>query len=306
MEKVSLELSELTFTKGAALGPGTGYLGIQADELLADRIPHTMLAFVRGKDVYCDNLTWNVCDIQRLDDGTVAVLGDQGQFRIYDGHELVLEKDIDARLAGPLRGLMATSGRDVRAVGTMLQVLVFRNGEWSHQSPMPTDTGKEKLARRAFEHAAQMNDSRTLAFGWEGEIWSFTDGRWTRCDSPTSVDLFDACATGAADQLAICGQLGTVVLASPDALEVIESEDVIEDLWSICRFRGRMFCASSHLVYELLLNERQLVPLDAPDLLLPTGSGHLSVGGEQVLWSVGPRELYEWDGARWTPLFEVE
>ncbi|GAB3203761.1 hypothetical protein [Nocardia tengchongensis] len=305
MQKVTLDLSDVTFTKGAVLGPGYGYFGVQVDELLADRIPHTILVFAQGGDVYSDNLTWNVCDLKRMPDGTAAVLGDRGEFRIYDGTTLVLEKNIDMKLAGPLLGLMTDTGTDMCAVGTLLQVFTFRNGEWSCQSPVAASTGTMQLARRAFEHAASMSDTRMLAFGWDGEIWSSAEGRWTQADSPTSVDLFDACSTGVSGQLAICGQVGTVVLASRDALKVLENEDVFEDLWSICRFRDRLYCASSHLIYELVLDERRLVPLEAPDLILPTGSGHLSAAGDQVLWSVGPRQLYEWDGSHWTPLFEV-
>lgn len=305
MQKVTLDLSGVTFTKGAPLGPGRGYFGMQVDELIADSIPHTMLIFVRDGEVYSDNLTWNVCDIQRMQDGTVAVLGDEGEFRIYDGDALVLQTDIDTELAGPLRGLLVQAGGDVCAVGALLQVWRFRDGKWSCLSPVEADEGDEHLARRAFEHAAQINDSCMLAFGWEGEIWSLTDGHWQQEDTPASVDLFGASPTGVADQVAICGQLGTVILASPDTLEVLTSDDVVEDLWSICRFQGRMFCASSHLVYELVLDERLLIPLDADDMILPTGSGHLSAAGDQVLWSVGPQELYEWDGVNWTPLFEV-
>ncbi|MFE3258051.1 hypothetical protein ACFXPS_00005 [Nocardia sp. NPDC059091] len=305
MQKSTLDLSDVTFTKGAVLGPGHGYFGAQVDELLADRIPHTILVFVQGGDVYSDNLTWNVCDIKRMPDGTAAVLGDRGEFRIYAGTTLVLEKNIDMKLAGPLRGLMADTGRDVCAVGTLLQVFAFQNGEWSCRSPVVASAGKMELARRAFEHAARVSDSHMLTFGWDGEIWSSAEGQWTQADSPTSVDLLDGCSTGVGGQLAICGQAGTVVLASRDTLEVLENVDVFEDLWSICRFQGRLYCASSHLIYELVLDGRQLVPLEASDLILPTGSGHLSAAGDQALWSVGPRQLYEWDGNHWTPLFEV-
>jgi len=305
VQRVTLDLSEVTFTKGVALGPAHGYLGIQANELLAERTPHTILAFTRGGEVYSDNLTWNVCDIQRMHDGKVAVLGDQGQFRIYDDGALVMEQDIHFKLAGPLRGLMANTRKEVYAVGTLLQVFVFRNGEWSCQSPVVDDAGKLQLARRAFEHAARLDDSSLLAFGWQGEIWSSTEGQWKQADSPASVDLYDACGTGVSGQLAICGQLGTVVLAEGDTLDVLQDLDVFEDLWSICRFRGRLFCASSHMIYELDLEKRQAAPLDASDYLLPSCSGHLSAAGDQVLWSIGPRELSEWDGNLWTPLFEA-
>jgi hypothetical protein len=81
---------------------------------------------------------------------------------------------------------------------------------------------------------------------------------------------------------------------------LLEQELTREKLWGLAHFGGRIFVSSMRLLYELV--DDQLTAVAAPDDgVFPSSTYRLDVAGG-VLWSAGTKELYEFDGKRWTLL----
>lgn len=306
MQRVTLDLSEVTFTRGVPLAPGCGFLGFQVNELTAENVRHTVLLFLDEGSTFADNLEWNVCDVVALPDGRVAVLGDLGELRIYRGPELLWELGGTPSVDGPLRGLGVGSNGNLWAFGTRLQVYSERQGIWHKEGPALDASGEQTRSERAFEHGVALPDGSLIAVGWDGEVWRRLGDRWTRADSPTSMDLYRVMRSSVPGEVIACGQYGTVLVGTAGTLQVVAQDQVLDHLWSVEMFQGRVFCASAHLVYELDLAAGTLAPMEASDLILPVTSGYLSKSADEVLWSVGTNQLAEWNGSEWRPLLEVQ
>jgi hypothetical protein len=82
--------------------------------------------------------------------------------------------------------------------------------------------------------------------------------------------------------------------------DIVEQGKVPQDLWSLAWFENRLFAATMNLVLELTADGLKPVAF-ADDF--PRTSFHLAVALDRsVMWSTGAKDLFSFDGSKWTRL----
>lgn len=233
-------------------------------------------------------------------------LGTNGSVRATGGGSIREEASIascgmDPEKRGPLREIRGIANGRAYAVGTCRQAYV-RDGEdqWRciDQSAQGGDT---PITDTSFESIDGFSDQEIYTVGWEGEIWKYDGSVFTQQNSPTNLALHKVrCAP---DGFAYaCGQLGTLLRGRDDRWEVIEHGTTREDLWGMEVFDGQLYVSSSHLVYRL--EDGKLTPVDFGDDV-PRTCYHLSAA-DGIMWSIGPKDVMEFDGSNWTRRLQID
>ena len=156
----------------------------------------------------------------------------------------------------------------------------------------PADEGDEITG---FEAIDGFSEQDLYAVGWQGEVWHCAKGRWERQSSPVNIILSAVCAAG--DKLVYaCGQSGTLIRGRAGAWEQINTDGVVDDLWDVRWFEGKLYVASMSTLYVLF-----------PDGLHPVDFGkeaprscYKLTDAQGVLWSVGQENVFSFDGKAWT------
>ena len=262
-----------------------------------------------------DRGTWGAGTVEWLAcSGTVChvpaerylVLGTDGSVRASGGGAVKEEAPIascgvDPRKRGPLREVRGIAKGRAYAVGTCRQAYV-RDGEdqWKciDQSAQVGDT---PITDTSFESIDGFSEQEIYTVGWEGEIWKYDGSFFTQQNSPTNLALYKVrCAS---DGFAYaCGQLGTLLRGRDDQWEVIEHESTKEDLWGMEVFDGQLYVSSTHFVYRL--EDGKLKPVDFGDDV-PQTCYHLS-GADGIMWSIGPKDVMEFDGSNWKRSLRID
>jgi len=234
------------------------------------------------------------------------VLGTNGSVRASGGGTIKEEAPIascgiDPKGRGPLREIRGIAKGRAYAVGTCRQAYV-RDGEdqWRciDQSAQVGDT---PITDTSFESIDGFSEQEIYTVGWEGEIWKYDGAVFTQQSSPTELALYKVrCAP---DGFAYaCGQLGTLLRGRDGQWEAIEHESTREDLWGMEVFDGQLYVSSNHFVYRL--EDGKLTPVDFGDDV-PRTCYHLSAA-DGIMWSIGPKDVMQFDGARWTRLLRID
>ncbi|MCI5130117.1 MAG: hypothetical protein D3904_01040 [Candidatus Electrothrix sp. EH2] len=168
-------------------------------------------------------------------------------------------------------------------------------GKWM---PMhaPTPTQDEVLG---FMGMDGFSETEIYAAGWEGEIWHYNGEKWFQIDSPTSLDLHAVCCAGDG-VVYLCGSNGTFIKGRKDKWEVIGDPAFTKDLWDMHWFNDRLYAVTMYDIYELVGND--LKPVDTGDNM-PSSCYRLS-SADGVMWSVGTRDVFRYDGNKWEDVLE--
>ncbi|QPF74119.1 hypothetical protein G8A07_15155 [Roseateles sp. DAIF2] len=296
------QIPGMTLVSTALVGPACGALITSVDELFQEREPNGVLTWFQAGKMKSIAVEWNACSVTVRQEGSAPkalYLGEGGQLVQFDGQAFLDLPSVSARgLAGPLRSIRTVGARCTLAVGTALQV--YRSDDWVdwRSEAIPLLPGVQAVDL-GLESLAHFSEDEVYAVGWEGLLCQRSKGEWQRIDSPTNCDLFDiACAS---DGVAYAvGDQGTVIRGRGSVWTAIEHGDTEEKLWGVACLDGRVFIASMNLLYELV--GENLVPVEPPDdEVFPSSVYRLTAAGS-TLWSAGMKELFEFDGSRWTPL----
>jgi hypothetical protein len=215
--------------------------------------------------------------------------------------ESIANCGIDPKKRGPLREIRGIAKGRAYAVGTCRQAYV-RDGEdqWRciDQSAQVGDT---PITDTSFESIDGFSEQEIYTVGWEGEIWEYDGSVFTQRNSPTNLALYKVrCAP---DGFAYaCGQLGTLLRGRHDQWEVIDHESTREDLWGMEYFDGHLYVSSTHFVYRL--EDDKLIPVDFGDDA-PGTCYHLSAA-DGIMWSIGPKDVMEFDGSSWKRCLQID
>ncbi len=145
-----------------------------------------------------------------------------------------------------------------------------------------------------FEDICGFGGEEIYAVGWNGEIWQWNGTRWANYASPTNLILTGACC-GGDGKVYVCGQNGTLIRGRSDTWELIEFENVTEDFWDVCWFKGRLYVSSMTMLF--IVTNGELLPVDfGADS--PATYGRLTEA-ENVLWSIGSADVFSFDGTAW-------
>jgi len=146
-----------------------------------------------------------------------------------------------------------------------------------------------------FEAIDGFSEHDMYAVGWDGEIWHFGGGLWRRLASPVNSVLVDVCCAGSG-VVYCCGRNGLLVCGAGDVWNVVELSSFSEDIWSLAWFNDQLYLAAMDALFVLDGRALKVVKFgdDSPKSCydLVTGAG--------VLWSVGAKDAFCFDGSRWS------
>jgi hypothetical protein len=300
--------SGLSLTTGVVRHSDLGYLIATHDAAASEGYVDSILyTFYQGV-WYAGTVPWLACS------GTVChvpaerslTLGADGSVEASGGGVVKEEASIascgvDPTRRGPLREIRGIAKGRAYAVGTCRQAYV-RDGEdqWRciDQSAQVGDT---PITDTSFESIDGFTEQEIYTVGWEGEIWKYDGAVFTQQNSPTNLALYKVrCAE---DGYAYaCGQLGTLLRGRDDQWEVIEHDSTREDLWGMEHFAGQLYVSSTHFVYRL--EGDTLKPVDFGDDA-PRTCYHLSAA-DGIMWSIGPKDVMEFDGSSWKRCLQID
>jgi hypothetical protein len=220
--------------------------------------------------------------------GEVVVAGSGEQHE-----EAIGDEQTGPRARGSLRGGRVIGGL-MHAVGMGRQIYrrEARN-EWRDLAPDLGATEEEGAV--GFEGVDGFGIDELYCVGWKGEIHSFDGREWHRAGSPTNLILTDVCCAGDGRVYA-CGQAGTLVRGRGEQWEQIDTGGLELDLWGVRWFDGALYFTSMSELFRL--SDGELERVETGDVAIGTCYG-LSVTDE-VLWSIGAKDLVAFDGTVWS------
>jgi hypothetical protein len=256
---------------------------------------------------YADAVPWLGCSetVCHVPVERYLALGTDGSVSGAGGGTKVSESiancGVDPRKRGPLREIRGIAKGRAYAVGTCRQAYV-RDGEDEWRCiDESAQIGDTPITDTSFESIDGFSEQEIYTVGWEGEIWKYDGSVFSKQKSPTELALYKIrCAPDGF--VYACGQLGTLLRGRHDQWEIINHESTREDLWGMEFFDGQLYVSSTHLVY--LLENGKLNPVDFGDDL-PRTCYHLSAA-DGIMWSVGAKDVMEFDGSDWVRRLQID
>ena len=134
------------------------------------------------------------------------------------------------------------------------------------------------------------------AVGSRGEIWHYDGKQWTKCDSPTNVNL--TCVCCAPDgRVYAAGHDGLILSGRASTWKVIEhGATQKKPFWDLEWFAGEIYVSTLSALYRL--QSDKLARVQFGEEVVKT-CNQLSATTE-VLWSVGEKDVLSFDGKSWT------
>ena len=299
-------LKEFSIVRGELRNEEIGYITFVQDQLAQERVEHSFfLVFHKGEWLWptgvAEQVNWTTTSmtVVREPKEQALFLGLWGDiYRVGSGdikEESALVSLPDGpKSSGPMRCIRAIDGR-AYAVGMRRQVYV-RKGMDSWER-MDAGIRLDHSTGQSFETVHGLSASSIYAAGRRGEIWHFDGTRWVQEDSPTNRIITDIWCSPSGTVFA-CGQAGTVLVRSGGVWRVIDHEATEDDFWSVREFGDKVYLATMQTLYELSGNSVTQTDFgpDAPQTCFA-----LSVAG-RLMWSVGAKNIFSFDGTRWTRL----
>ena len=270
-----------------------GFLLLEDPILSSKDVPHAGVAiWQRDKDWHRIRVDYNgisgtVVPGKAGVNRRVIIVGDTGKYTEMSGGKAIegVIKEDDA-----LASVNFVNG-SVIAVGILGGVYRMRDS-----------TSWEELTDKNIEE----NLSSVCAFpsggfvvcGWEGVIALYKSGAVKRIQSGTNVILTSIICDEKGEVFA-CGQKGTIICGSIDALNPVGQEGINDDFWSIAKFKGEIYVASTTALYKLVDDEK-LEIVEIYGVVIPTTFYHLDTYEDSLMLSVGPKDAVLFDGKKWT------
>lgn len=304
---IDLRSIACTFVAGKAIAPGRGVLIASIDELYEQREPHSLLISVDEGRAVGALVPANCCSVDaRLAERRVEAvfLGEDGELWRFDGLAFrALPPVLGATdLQGPLRSICIAPWGYL-AIGSALQA--YGSADLSAWQPIDSLLAGEKdlVHTLGYERICIAGEDVAIAVGWKGLGARFHRRmRAERLDLPTNLDLYDVAATANGEVYA-CGDEGIVLRGDANAWRMIPNDITGERFWGVAAFAQRRFVSSMHMLYEVKPDGLQQV--DYADEDLPPSYTYRLSTGEDVLWSIGTKQLVEFDGKNWRELIAL-
>jgi hypothetical protein len=223
------------------------------------------------------------------EDGLVRILGSQDNFE-----EQIGRGEDHPEKRGPLREVR-TIGGYAYACGMDRQV--YRRAAAQSWVCIDQDMRRAEAAMDVFgfESIHGFGESDIYAVGWHGEVWHFDGGRWRRIEAPTNLILTRVfCAEDG--EVYICGQRGILLKGRGARWEVIEQQETQEDLWDLQWFNGKLYLSTTRMLYTL--EGDRLERVETGDEI--AGSCYHLDAADGILWSIGAKDILQFDGEEWT------
>jgi hypothetical protein len=292
--KMQLPLSKHSVTlDGAARLKDLIYLIILDNKLVKEEVRHAR--FVGFDDVGLfgvADVNWHavaVCVARKPAVKMVAV-GEDGEVYAYvnqtEFKEVIKPKPICLRRVAVVNGYAVACG---------MKRQVYRRAGENQWVAMHAPAPKKPRQAAGFEDIDGFSDDEMYAVGWEGEVWEWNGSNWINRASPTNVIFSAVCCAGDGNVYA-AGPMGTLLRGRHDRWDLVELEDFEDDFWDLIWFNDQLYLATMTGLYNLIDGDLEPVEFgkDVPKTF------YRLTAAEGVLWSVGAKDLFSFNGTRWT------
>lgn len=285
-------LEELDIRTGAIADLSSVYL-LMEDPVLAEQdIPYTTVGIWQsGEDWIRGSLDYNGISVMVMpydpEVERVVIVGNTGKCTLIEDDQITpgIIKDEDA-----LASVNHVHG-SVIATGIL-------GGLYRMQHADSWEALTHKDVRENLSAACAHPSGGILACGWRGLIALYNGGEVERIESGTNVILTDVICDQDGELFA-CGQRGTIVRGHKDALKPLELEGITDDFWSIAKFQGELYVASTIALYRLVDDETLELVKFAGEAI-PTSFYHLDTYQDSLMLSAGQKDAVLFDGKEWT------
>jgi len=294
---------DFSITTGVVRYNDLCYLLSTKDEYAKDKIPHTRIyEFDRGKLGAVD-LPWMACSatVCNQPEERFIAIGEVGFVQVMGGGQIqeetpIQDGDYSPDSRGPLREVRGIAKGHAYAVGTARQVYKRLNPNHWIRFDQSIQSRNLSVIDASLESIDGFSEDDIYAVGWDGEIWHFNGTMWFPVESPTNLALYKVrCAP---DGLVYaCGQSGTLLRGRSNSWKSVQHDSTLEDLWGLEWFNDRLYIASLGQIYELSGDTLQTI--DFGDEPPPASCYHLSAA-DGIMWSVGAKNVVQFDGNLWT------
>ena len=134
-----------------------------------------------------------------------------------------------------------------------------------------------------------------FAAGMAGVILHYDGAKWSRLDSPTNAHLY--CSTVlSSGKVLLAGANGGIYVGDASGFEFVGLEESTHNFWSAAEFKGKVYLAGSK--DSLWSLSGKVLSEVHPTVEGPVTTYRLSAT-EERLFSAGPDDILEFDGATW-------
>jgi hypothetical protein len=288
-------LESFTVMRGVVRGPGDGVLALCENELLAQKVEHSIiLRIAQGKPTLIAKLKWETRALFIGPQDQVLCVGARGRSATINpgvSVEAIGDGLDEPGVVGLIRDATRIDSGVVYAVALDGRLYAKpAKGAWTLAIPKSKGVRLQHLAQGA------VTEENLLAASIDGDVYRKSGDRWQRVDVPTSGIVNFIWMSGG-DRYVACGLHGLLLMGAHDQAQVIEHSFMHEDFWSTCSFGGEVYVSSLRHLYRLLPagDLERVDPLDAP-------SFHLLSASADTLWSLGARDVLELHDAQWKRL----
>jgi hypothetical protein len=192
---------------------------------------------------------------------------------------------------------LATIGGSIYACG-MGRILLQReaSGVWNDLSA-PWPNAQDGVI--GFTSIAGLDQSLLYAVGWQGEVWTLSNGRWRIEDSPTNANL-NAVALSPDGTVYGVGDGGAMLKGRQGQWDLIDSGTDF-NLMDVCVHEGDVFACSDFEVFRLT-KSGLMADMSEGSEDLPQTCLKLVSAGKSGLYSVGPNDVYLRTNRNWQRL----
>ena len=282
-----------TVLRGWVESPGCGILALAYDDLLAQKVEHSLIVRMGGAGArLIGKLKWETRAVFSAPDGQVRSIGARGRVATI-GATLSVESiatDLDRPgVVGLVRD--GTFCAPDTCYALALDARLFQwggGGGWRMIVAPRDDVGLHRIAQGA------VGAGDLLAASIDGRVFHLEGGQWVDIGLPSSaiVNYIWRMPDG---QFLACGLGGLLVRGSPGRAVILEHDYGFENFWSICELSGQVYVSSLSHLYQLLPSGKlqRVDPLGA-------ASYHLLHATRDVLWSIGAKDVLELNQGQWS------
>ncbi|WP_265594407.1 hypothetical protein [Haloferula sp. BvORR071] len=279
---------------GRILNPDSVVLLLEDPVIAEEQVPYTLIGiWKRGQEewyrgsVQHDGISAAVIPPIADREKQLVIVGPSGKCTVMDSKAVttdIIRKDYDFSAVACIEGSAVAVGIN-GSVNRMIDRAV-----WSDLSNPEVD--------EILEGICPYPPGGFLVCGWNGLVAHYQGKSVDRCETGSNA-ILTGITCDEDGLIHACGQRGTIIRGTKDALTRIDLPSVVEDFWSIVRYQGRIHVASNTALYRLKDDDSlELVKFEGE--VIPTSFYHLDVFQDTHLLSVGMKDAALFDGTGWT------
>ena len=297
-----IELTNMAIRTGLVRQPGIGYF-IACDPQKEASEPHAKLCKYSNGQITSSDVPFNahsICLVSKPEMALVFV-DSEGIFAIHTATSSHADNIFNASHPPPatprygsVRSVAQIDGR-AHAVGH--GGMVYRMDAFSSWTRI--DEGLPEILNVTAIDGKSETDC--CAVGHKGGVWLLDEQHWLGQDCPTNQHL--SCVTYADEQsIYIGGYSGTLLHLKSGEWTDYSTPEFTQNIWGLAWFADRLYISTMLGLY--VLDGTRFKPVDFNGLS-PNSFYKLSTS-DDVLWSIGEHEIFEWDGNTWSRIVTIK